>query len=62
MHYGRTEASQIYIFHFILFGLTQRVQKHDKEGAPAILEQGVVVVKELIWDNHILNNKHTGDK
>ena len=61
MHFGQREASQIYIFHFILFGLTQRVQKLDKDGAPAISEQGVVVVKELIWDSQILNNKHTGE-
>ena len=49
------------LFLFILFGLTQRVQKHDKDGAPAVLEQGVVVVKELIWDSPIRNNKHTGE-
>ena len=60
MHYGRREASQIYVFHSILFGLTQRVQKYDKEGTPVILEPGIVV-KELLWDSQILNNKHTGD-
>ena len=43
-----------------MFELTQRVQKHDKEGAPVISEPGVVV-KELLWDSQILNNKHTGD-